>query len=95
MNALQAAVEKARFSHAIENATASELSYQSCRFCKLWCFRNYDAGHGNKCWFEDLNGECRGLWKYGVRHYICTECRRLVLARLTPRKPAAILQEAR
>jgi len=36
------------------------LTYQLCRFC----------GRG-----RDHKKQGDGLWKYGVRHYACTECR--------------------
>lgn len=26
-------------------------------------------------------GECEGLWKYGVRHWVCTECRDAITRR--------------
>lgn len=48
------------FSHFALGPDYCGLTYQACRFCKRG---------GN-------NSDLRGLWKYGVRHYICEDCRK-------------------
>jgi hypothetical protein len=54
-----------------------------------WMFSTYALGADycgltyQSCRFckrDDSDG-LRGLWKYGVRHYICDECRRAALER--------------
>ncbi len=42
----------------LNDFAASPLTYQTCRFCR--------AG--------DYGSKGGGLYKYGIRHYICEEC---------------------
>lgn len=46
------------------------LTYQMCRFCQ----------QGRPYTKRDYKKSGDGLWKYGVRHYACTECRDKALA---------------
>ena len=76
-------VRDAHFQH-LAGVGGSGLTYQSCRFCGNTAETNAD-NHDDKCWFSQNRGEtCRGLWKYNVRHYICSACRRSVLLGLKP-----------
>ena len=83
--ALMEKTQKAHFHHYMGGDDYG-LTYQSCRFCGEACFRSKDQEHGD-CYirvrtFED----CRGLWKYGVRHYLCSECRKNVMLGIAPKR---------
>lgn len=83
--ALIAKVKAARFHHASDDyGLTYQLTYQSCRFCGVACYRSVDREHGD-CSLPRAAGErCRGLWKYSVRHYVCSECRWQILLGLQP-----------
>lgn len=89
--ALMEQARVAHFHHSFGLGGESGLTYQSCRFCGLACFMNEDEEHG-ACGIAQRTGErCRGLWKYAVRHYLCSSCRKSVLLGLAPGKPAPAL----
>lgn len=78
-------VQRAHFQHFSGNG--SGLTYQSCRFCGEACHQSEDRDHGANCWFiKNTGAVCRGLWKYNVRHYLCSDCRKDVLLGLRPAK---------
>ena len=84
--ALMAKVATAHFFHHTPYSGGG-LTYQSCRFCKAANYEKEEREHVANCWFIKNTGEvCRGLWRYSVRHYICSECRKSVLLGLAPRK---------
>lgn len=87
--ALMAKVKAAHFCHSFGLGGGSGLTYQSCRFCGEACFINEDREHGT-CPIPQHTGDwCRGLWKYNVRHYICSDCRKDILIGLPPAKSKA------
>ena len=80
-------VKKAHFRHVMQGGYG--LTYQSCRFCRMASHQRYDDDHGECTIKERTFEKCRGLWKYGVRHYICGPCRKSVLLGLKPKKQEA------
>lgn len=82
----RALMEKVRAAHFLHYMQGRDygLTYQSCRFCGEACFRNKDREHGDCPIRQRTYEDCRGLWKYNVRHYICSECRKDVLLGLKP-----------
>ena len=85
--ALRGKAQTAHFCHYMGGDDYG-LTYQSCRFCGEACFRNKDQEHGD-CYIRTRTFEdCRGLWKYGIRHYFCSECRKNVLLGIAPKKRA-------
>jgi len=74
-------VTAAHFFHYLERSEYG-LTYQSCRFCGTACFENEDRAHG-ACGIRE-HVPCRGLWKYAVRHYVCSDCRKDLLIGLPP-----------
>ena len=81
--ALMERIARAHFFHF----SAFGLTYQSCRFCGTWAKENEDRDHGDCPLPGRFGNVCRGLWKYAVRHYVCSECRKNVVLGLAPRKP--------
>lgn len=84
--ALMGKVSAAHFSHFTLSPGSVGLSYQSCRFCLTAGRDNEDAGHGAQCWYLKHEDACRGLWRYAIRHYVCTRCRGDILAGLAPQR---------
>ena len=58
-----------------------DFTYQSCRFCK----RVVSEG--------PMAAGVPGLWKYGVRHYICDDCRDDLLLGFRPTVTAGRLRD--
>ena len=80
---LREALSKAHFMHVLPGSRG--LTYQKCRFCPRDCYSNSDDHGDRHCYCRDpLADKCRGLWKYSVRHYMCSECRKDVLIGLKP-----------
>ena len=83
----QALREKIRLTRTFLHFTPSgysSLTYQSCRFCGAACYDNHDAEHGPCPMPASTGAECRGLWKYAVRHYLCSPCRSRIVLGLRP-----------
>ena len=78
-------VSRAHFFHFSEFG----LTYQTCRFCQTWGKDNVDREHGPCPLPGRTDLVCRGLWKYAVRHYLCSECRKSIMLGLAPKRGAA------
>jgi hypothetical protein len=84
--ALMQKVKSAHFFHSFGLSGNIGLTYQSCRFCGEAAFRHEDREHGECTMPKYTGSRCRGLWRYAVRHYVCSDCRKDIVIGLPPAK---------